>query len=77
MKNIINSVFLDEIKNIDIEMQLKRVQKEIFNRIDEYKFTRKFITEFISMYDKEQLYKIMNVIKKEIQKRSCDEINNI
>lgn len=79
MKNIIELAFLYEIrdmKNVNIEANLKRVQNNIIDRIDSFKMSRQFLYEFIRMYDKEQLYKIMRVIQKEIQKKSREEINN-
>jgi len=79
MKDIIDLVFLYEtkdIKNIDIEKQLKKAQENINKRIEYSKFTKQFITSFIKMYDNEQLYKVMRIIQLEIQKRNRKELNN-
>jgi hypothetical protein len=79
MKNIIELCFLYEIKdmkNATIEINLKKVQENIINRIDSFKFSKQFMNEFINMYDNEQLYKIMRIIQLEIQKRARKELNN-
>jgi len=79
MKNIIELCFLYEIKdmkNATIETNLKKVQGNIINRIDSFKFSKQFMNEFINMYDNEQLYKIMRIIQLEIQKRARKELNN-
>ena len=79
MKNIIELCFLYELKdmkNATIEINLKKVQENIINRIDSFKFSKQFMNEFINMYDNEQLYKIMRIIQLEIQKRARKELNN-
>lgn len=79
MENIIKLAFLYEIKdmkNATIEKNLKKVQENIINRIDSFKFSRQFMHEFINMYDNEQLYKIMRIIQLELQSRARKEINN-
>ena len=80
MKNIIELAFIYEtkdMKNARIEKDLKEAKNKIIDKVDQMKFTKEFINEFMSMYDKEQLYKILVVIQREIQKRSRDEINNM
>lgn len=80
MKNIIELAFLYEgkdMKNAPIEKDLKEAKNKIIDKVDQMKFTKEFINDFMGMYDKEQLYKILVVIQREIQKRSRDEINNI
>lgn len=80
MKNIIELAFIYETKdkkNARIEKDLNEVKNKIIDKVDQMKFTKEFIKEFMDMYDKEQLYKIMAVMQREIQKRSRDEINNM
>jgi len=80
MKTIIELAFLYEtkdMKNISIEKDLKEAKNKVLDKIDQMKFTKEFIKDFMDMYDKEQLYKILVLIQREIQKRSRDEINNM
>ena len=79
MKSMIELAFIYEtknMKNIKIDKDLEEAKKKILTNIERMKFTKEFINEFISMYDKEQLYKIMAVMQREIQRRTRNEINN-
>jgi N-methylhydantoinase B/oxoprolinase/acetone carboxylase alpha subunit len=79
MKSIINLVFLyicKDIKNVKIETKLKEAEIDIIDRINSLKHTKEFINEFIDLYDKEELYKIMVKIQREINTRVRKELNN-
>lgn len=79
MKYVVDLIFLYELKDIknkNIEKNLIQVREDIKKYINQANFSKQFIDEFISMYDSEQLDRIIKIIRKEIYKRARNEINN-
>lgn len=79
MKYVVDLIFLYELKDIknkNIEKNLIQAREDIKKYINQANFSKQFIDEFISMYDSEQLDRIIKIIRKEIYKRARNEINN-
>ena len=78
MKKLIEIIINDlkDISNLNtIEFNLK-LEKDLLEKIEANRLSKNFIKDFISMYETDNLYKIIILIKKEIQTRARKELNN-
>ena len=78
MKKLIEIIINDlkYISNLNtIEFNLK-LEKDLLEKIEANRLSKDFIKDFISMYETDNLYKIIILIKKEIQTRARKELNN-
>lgn len=78
MKKLIEIIINDlkDISNLNtIEFNLK-LEKDLLEKIEANRLSKDFIKDFISMYETDNLYKIIILIKKEIQTRARKELNN-